>query len=616
MALVWKAQWGYMPRTSSIPSHLDWAQFTLTDDTVFGIPTVFNLDGDIALNRDVQAIVTPLESAMGNDYSTIYTFPCYKNSFNIPVIASRYVACPNLYDYITSITSNSQILVCMIKGLNRALVLQDVNSSNPSVTLFNLKTGDAIGLNSIRFFNNNERSTRFSPCFGYDGTVESLTNPNNYKYVSVGETSDEYYYLNQITSESFTTSQQNQLANFFTQLFSEYTNPDYSTPNNPYEPLDPSGPGGGSGTFDGDSDTIAIPSLPTLSSADTGFTRIYNPTLSQVQDLAQYLWTEESVIETIWNHIKQFFENPMEAMIGFNLVPVPVPDGGTETLKILYIDTGVTMNTAASQFVDVDCGSLTIGEYYGSALDYSPYTKVSCFLPFIGTVTLNVDEVMGRTLSITYRVDICSGSCVAYITVDGNAIYQYSGHCAINIPFSAADFSSYVSAMMSVAKLAGAGIVSGAAGVAAEAGEIAATQETGNTSTSTKSGGKDIESGVDIPQNESTNTKASFDGISANVVINTVAQVMGSKPYIEHSGSFSGNSGYLGVRRPFVIIERPRACMPLTYQSLNGYPCMMSLSLGDCSGFTRVQQVRLSGCKATNPEQAEILKLLKGGVVL
>lgn len=396
---------------------------------------------------------------------------------------------------------------------------------------------------------------------------------------------------------------------------------------NPY-PVNPNEPAGGGGTFDDDSDPITDSSLPTISAANTGFTRIYNPSLAQVQSLARYLWTDESVIQTIWNHIKQFFENPMDAIIGFNLVPVPVPNGGTKNFALMFIDTGVEMTVAANQFVDQDCGTLKIEEYYGSALDYSPYTKISCYLPYIGTVNLNTDEVMGRTLDVKYRVDIVSGSCVAKIFVDGNCLYQYSGHCAITIPFSSADFSNYVTAAISVGKLAATALSAGT-GVAAASIAPDPSQQTNQVVTTTQvvdtarnpASGRQITIGTrtitetrEGPTDQSS-TQASFAGLSPQNIANTIGQVMSSKPHIEHSGSFSGNSGYLGVRRPFIIIERPNLCMPENYRHYVGLPSMMTLKLGDCTGFTKVQQVQLTGMTATNPEQAEILELLKNGVI-
>lgn len=318
----------------------------------------------------------------------------------------------------------------------------------------------------------------------------------------------------------------------------------------------------------------------------------------------------------------------MDAIIGFNLVPVPVPDGGTENFKLMYIDTGVAMTAAANQFVDRDCGTVEIKRYYGSALDQSPYTKVSCFLPYIGTVQLNTDEVMGTTLQVKYRVDICSGSCVAKIFIDGNCLYQYSGHCAINIPISSADFSSYVSAAINVAKLAIGAATAGAGGAAMAATQIAGTEQQTNNVVNWQSQygvgsapnlpapiGVSQSPGGPGPEAEQSTTLASFAGLSPANISNTVGEIMNAKPHVEHSGSFSGNTGYLGVRRPFIIIERPNMCMPANYQALNGFPAMITMELGTCEGFTRVQQVQLTGMTATNPEQAEILELLKSGVV-
>lgn len=460
-----------------------------------------------------------------------------------------------------------------------------------------------------------------------------LDDINNYwsltDYTTVSSAKEVYTFSVVTTSGNF-----NRVAGVFSQ--SGVTKPDFTGepgPDNPYEPGGPSGPTNPDippGTFDDESDAIPDSPLPTLSAANTGFTRIYNPTLSQVQALARYLWTDESVIETIWNHIKQFFENPMEAIIGFNLVPVPVPDGGIENFALMYIDTGVQMTVAANQFVDLDCGTVELKRYYGSALDQSPYTKVSCYLPYIGTVNLNTDEVMGTTLQVKYRVDIVSGSCVAKIFVDGNCLYQYSGHCAITIPISSADFSSYVSAAISVGKLAAAAITAGA-GAAMAAGVAEVSQQTNQVVTTTQvtntarnpSTGRQITTGTtttvqtrESPADQSS-TQASFSGLSPQNIANTVGAIMSSKPHIEHSGSFSGNSGYLGVRRPFLIIERPNMCMPENYQALNGFPTMITMELSTCKGFTRVQQVQLTGMgRATNPEQAEILELLKSGVIL
>lgn len=389
----------------------------------------------------------------------------------------------------------------------------------------------------------------------------------------------------------------------------------------PYEEGGDSEPDeGGEGTFDDASDQIDDSTLPTISAANTGFTRIFNPTLAQVQSLANYLWTDPSILQTLWNQIKISLENPMDAFIAFNLVPCAIPDGGTQEFKLMFVSTGVQLTAAATQFIDVDCGDLAIDKYYDSALDYSPYTKISMFLPFIGTIQLDTDDVMGHTISVKYRIDIVSGGCVAKVFVDGSIHYQYSGHCAITIPFTASDFTGYISAMIQAAKAAGS-IVAGAMGASEVAQALAdmPMQKTSKSTTVTTSYGAGVRNAgrPKITEHETiSGTEASFGSIVATNFNNTVGAVMGSKMIVERSGTFSGTTGYLGVRRPFVIIERPRMCNPAEYGRFNGRPAMMNMNLSHLRGYTQVQQIQLTGIPATNPEVDEIGSLLKSGVIL
>lgn len=639
--IAWKAEYGYAPTGGNITPSIGFKleNAIVTDKGIYGFPTVFPFSIDKSnsafssatrdYNHDFSG--SSIENALGSDYYviTMCPFNIYKDNStyfkeNYLFFSSYYAMHPNLNSVLSDIDNgigSIPFVFCHIKALGRYIVYYAGTSSK--ITSIFTEEGNYIA--DADFVMGSGRHRSGGGFFAYlgDNSQDSFLIPSNYRFFGYLLTGK--YYTSSFTDTSLNSG--------LSALFGDFSPPDANIPDNPYEPGGPSGPTDPAlppGTFDDESDTIPDSPLPTLSAANTGFTRIYNPTLSQVQSLARYLWTDESVIETIWNHIKQFFENPMEAIIGFNLVPVPVPDGGTENFALMYIDTGVSMTVAANQFVDLDCGTVELKRYYGSALDQSPYTKVSCFLPYIGTVNLNTDEVMGTTLQVKYRVDIVSGSCVAKIFVDGNCLYQYSGHCAITIPISSADFSSYVSAAISVGKLAAAAITAGA-GAAMAAGVTDASQQTNQVVTTTQvtntsrnpSTGRQITTGTtttvqtrESPADQSS-TQASFSGLSPQNVSNTVGTIMSSKPHIEHSGSFSGNSGYLGVRRPFLIIERPNMCMPANYQALNGFPAMITMELSTCKGFTRVQQVQLTGMgRATNPEQAEIMELLKSGVVL
>ena len=84
---------------------------------------------------------------------------------------------------------------------------------------------------------------------------------------------------------------------------------------------------------------------------------------------------------------------------------------------------------------------------------------------------------------------------------------------------------------------------------------------------------------------------------------------------VQHSGGFSGNSGYLAKRRPYLIVVRPRIANPKEYSQHFGRTSMEYLNLGACTGYTKIESVHLTGFDATNPEISEISSLLKGGVI-
>lgn len=396
----------------------------------------------------------------------------------------------------------------------------------------------------------------------------------------------------------------------------------------PYAPGGTSGPSSGTPDFTEVSESISRGSTFPISFQSTGLCRVYVPSLTNLSDLASYLWTDQTFLDTIKNILINQFENFMEAIISLTMVPCQVPAGTAEPVKVMFLSTGLSFPPATQQFIEVDCGYVDITERYASALDYNPYTKVSLYLPFIGTVPLDTDEVMGHRVKCVYTIDIVSGACVAKILVNypdssDGVLYQFSGHCSISMPLTAADFSSYYAAAMSGLKMA-AGLAAAGAGAPGLAGTLLGepTAHPSSTTTTTRTTernaatGRQILTGTESRETSHTPGQASFKELATRASVNTVGAVINSKFSVEHSGGFTGNTGFLGVQAPYVIITRPDMCNPSEYGAYNGRPSMMYLYLGSLSGFTQVQNIKLTGIPATNPELGEIAELLKTGVIL
>lgn len=342
--------------------------------------------------------------------------------------------------------------------------------------------------------------------------------------------------------------------------------------------------GGGDGTFDDTTDPVPAPVIPTISASNSGLITLFRPSLSQVQALGSYLWTN---ITDFIENLQKMFSNPMDYFIAFHIMPAVPEVLALRTIKLGLWETSIQMPPVKNQFYEFDCGTVTVSPYWNSALDYSPYTKIQLFLPFIGSVSLNTDEVMGNIVGITYRMDLLSGQCVALITINGDTYYQFTGECSVAIPLTGSDWSRVYTAAIGAIT----GVVAGFSGAASIANRA-------------------------YPRENPALRTALTTSHIVSSVDNVAGNIMGAKPAISHSGNISGSAGFLGIRTPYMIIEYPNQSLPENYKHYVGYPSNIYSSLSDVTGYTECEQVIVKGISATEQEIAEITEALKAGVYL
>lgn len=348
----------------------------------------------------------------------------------------------------------------------------------------------------------------------------------------------------------------------------------------PYSKGGTSGDGGGTGDFDGTSDDIPIPDLPTLSATSTNFITLFNPSLGELQNLANYMWSDLFDLDTF----KKIFADPMDCILGLSIVPVAVPSGGSKAVTVGNISTGVTMQVASAQYVSVDCGTLNVNEYWGAYLDYDPYTKAEIYLPYIGTHPIAVDDIMGKAVHVVYHVDILSGACTAYVQCGGSVLYSFIGQCSASIPITGNDWTNVINGVLSIAGSIGSMVATG--GMSAPLTALQAPV------TAAKVGGA-LATGSSL----------------ASTAVNSL------KPSVEKSGSMSGVGGMLAVQTPYIILTRPRQARPKQQNTYTGYPSFITSKLSKLTGYTEIEVIHMDGLTCTDSEAVEIESLLKSGVI-
>ena len=293
-----------------------------------------------------------------------------------------------------------------------------------------------------------------------------------------------------------------------------------------------------------------------------GIAGIYNPTLTELRNFSNWLWSADPITQ-----LAQMFNDPMNGIIGLHSIYVTPHTEGSKTIGVGYLSSGVQSKVVAEQYVTIDCGSIEIPSYFNNVNDWSPYTKISCYLPFIGIVDLNTDDIMSSadrqcSINITYKVDVLTGACLCMISVKRGSIdavlYQYNGSCSVQLPLTSGNYGTMI-----------ASLITTAVGVATGVGAVA---------------------------------------------VGGALSALHSKANVQRSGQLGANVGAMGIKKPYLIIERPYSKYAGSYARHIGYPSNNTVTLSSCSGFTRVKASDVTNINTTEEERNMIYELLKNGV--
>ena len=330
----------------------------------------------------------------------------------------------------------------------------------------------------------------------------------------------------------------------------------------PSQEEDPSGPGGGGGNMDPSSDPIPFPDLPTGGALLSGAIKAFEVTPTAMTQMFLKLW-DTSIFDIAT--FQKLVEAPLDSLIQLQCVPMDPHTSGTAHIMLGNFDTEAVANVIDQEYYTIDCGTLAVEEYWGSALDYSPYTSAEIWVPMVGFRDLDINDIMGKTIHLKYNYSIFDGNLTAQLMCGNAVLYKWPGNVKETIP---------VTAKVSDALQR---IVSGAMGVA---------------------------------------TAGSGAGMAA-AAIGAAVNVAMSKTHVSRTGEMSGSTGLLDDFMPFLIIHRPIQSLAAGFKSQKGYPSNISSILSACSGYTEVEYIHLTGISgATDTELEEIEQLLKNGVII
>ena len=328
------------------------------------------------------------------------------------------------------------------------------------------------------------------------------------------------------------------------------------------------------------SDTVTQPGAPdesVASAVGSGFINCYKIDTANLAKVGQCLYGSNML-----GFLQSLAINPIDFIISLMVFPCSPSVGSSENIKLggwLAAAAGggalgfdASGYKLANEFKVVSFGSVDIPENWGSFLDYSQ-TTIELYLPFIGSVNIDVSECMGGSINVEYTIDFFTGMCVANVLcersfplpsgkfIPNRAQHAYQGNCAIQIPLSAINYGNMVGSLIN-----------------------ACTQ------------------GI-------TNPVGGFSGLVSDAIGG------GMRPNVSSKGNIVANSGFCSVLYPYVWITRPITAEPASYQEVMGYPSYINTTLGECDDLCICDDIDLKGITgATENELVKIRSLCKDGV--
>ena len=158
---------------------------------------------------------------------------------------------------------------------------------------------------------------------------------------------------------------------------------------------------------------------PVDPTSELAFVNVYNPTQKQLVDSANALFMNFSTGQVV---------DTSKYIVAIHKVFVPVStDEALQPIKFGSYNTQVNSKVVNLRTAHVSCGKVTVPELHHNALDYSPYTTVRIWLPFLGFFDLSIDELSNKEVELTYTIDLVNGKALAEISNDDGVIYRFVG---------------------------------------------------------------------------------------------------------------------------------------------------------------------------------------------
>lgn len=300
--------------------------------------------------------------------------------------------------------------------------------------------------------------------------------------------------------------------------------------------------------------------------------------------------------------------NPIDNIVSIKMFPYNTdsnPGSSTTTsIKLGHYNTTIAAKTAQPT-AELEFGTVVIPPYFGNCW-MDRYTEYTLYAPFCGTLKLDPNIYMGRTILLSYLIDQITGSCTAVVEVksdDGVNLHEDSltGVVAADIPITGLNQATIQSQIFNANQQLKSGLLQTAVGLGSSALQIGSAIANGNV---VQGASAAINGMGNFALNDIKNRTNEYNLHHNEVAPRTV-------------GSASPLSGLCMDYRARVLISVPTIDPDFDeaeYARTKGYACLISGTIGnDNHGYCVAQNPKLD-ISCTETEKEMIRSLLASGV--
>jgi hypothetical protein len=329
--------------------------------------------------------------------------------------------------------------------------------------------------------------------------------------------------------------------------------------------------------------------------------RMYRLTTTTFSEFLTEFTTESETTET--------FEDIVKRVLTLRSMPYPfLSDAGEKSERIKIGSWEMTtqayrMNYAPNSGANLETITTRIPRYYDDFRDDTPYTNISLYCPFCGTMELDPTIYLGHEVHLRVAQNIFTGEIMWYIFVDGHLHDTMNGMANVDVPLSGENWGTYAQLQM---MLKSNRVENIATGVNAVLGNIAGATISGSFG---NTWGVITQAGMGV-------ANLGKYAVADHAISEQISKSHPSPTLIQ-----KGTSSLMANMEmsPAIYIYRTQTIPDWNFQSYghtHGFACYKSGKLSDFKGFTVVDKPDITGLSCSEEEKEIIYQYLVTGVRL